>query len=469
MAARCSRDGCGYRPAVRVAEALGTVTRGARYLNGGRACDAPAGLSTPSSQYTGDFFRGALLMMSATVVSAGFGFVFWLLAARLLPEAAVGRDGALVATLIALAGAAQLNLAATLPRFLPQLREQAERVVLWAFGVSSLASLVLALGFVVIVPTLTDSLETAGDEPLLFVVFTAGVVLMTLMAVQDAALAGVRQARWLPIEQLLYNGLRVAVLALAVIADIHHAIMLAWVVPLLAVLPLSGRLLFARALSAHKTRPRQGETATPALSRVVLARFVAADSLAFLLRQAAIAAMPLLVLAYVGPAEAAAFTLPFALVLAFDMVFLGAATSLTVEGAQHGARLDALLDELIRRFLLPTLAVALVLALAAPLALLPFGSTYVSDGADALRFLALASAVRALLVLTEVLQRLRGLLRPVLAFSAIALVGVAVLGPLLIDAHGVTGGGAAWLLAHMLAAVAVAPIAIRTLKEMRGR
>jgi len=403
--------------------------------------------------------------MSGTVVSAGLGFVFWVVAARALSEAEVGRDGALVATMVALAAASQLNLAATLPRFLPQLRGQASRVVLTALGACSLAGLVLAAAFSLVVPSLTDSLETAADEPVLFVLFTAGVVLMTLMAVQDAALAGVRRARWLPVEQLIYNGMRVAALVLAAVVGLDHGIMLAWVVPLALVLPLSARLLFADALPAHAAREREGDTATPALTHAVLARFLAADSIAFLMRQATTAAMPILVLAYVGPVEAAAFTLPFALVVAFDVVFFGAATSLTIEGAQHGARLAELIRELIRRFLVPTLVVAVLLAVAAPVALLPFGSDYSSDGAAALRFLALGSAVRAVLVFTEVLQRLRGFLRPVLAFSAIALIGVAVLGPLLIDAHGIAGGGAAWFAAHALAALAVAPIGWRTLQE----
>ena len=424
-----------------------------------------------SPSFTGmtPFFRGALLIMSGTIVSAGLGFVFWVVAARVLPQAEVGRDGALVAAMVALAAASQLNLAATLPRFLPQLRGHASRVVGMALGVCSLAGLLAAVTFSLVVPSLTDSLENAGDEPALFILFAAGVVLMTLMAVQDAALAGVRRAGWLPVEQLIYNGLRVAALVLAAIIGLDHGIMVAWVVPLVLVLPISARLLFTGALPAHAAREREGDTATPAFTRTLLARFVAADSVAFLMRQATAAVMPILVLAYVGPVEAAAFTVPFALVIAFDLLFFGAATSLTIEGAQHGARLGVLIRELLRRFLVPTLAIAALLAVAAPVALLPFGSDYSSDGATALRFLALGSAVRALLVLTEVLQRLRGFLRPVLAFSAIALIGVAAMGPPLIDAHGIAGGGAAWFFAHALALAAVAPIGWRTLQEALKR
>ena len=244
--------------------------------------------------------------------------------------------------------------------------------------------------------------------------------------------------------------------------------MLAWVLPLVLVLPVSARLLFAKHCPSTLHARARGRSPRHA-SRTVLARFLAADSAAFLMRQATAAIMPILVLAYVGAAEAAAFTLPFALVVAFDMVFAGAATSMTIEGAQHGARLGTLIRELVRRFLFPTLAVCLLLVAAAPLALLPFGGDYSSDGATALRFLALGSAVRALLVFTEALQRLSGYLRPVVAFSAISLIGVAVLGPLLIDAHGVAGGGAAWFAAQALAFVAVAPIAWRTLQEALKR
>ena len=101
-------------------------------------------MTLPPATDTSHFFRGALLIMGATLVSASFGLVFWIVAARVLSETEVGRDGTLVASLTALAGAAQVNLAATLPRFLPQLRDQARRVVLTAFGVCSLVALALA-------------------------------------------------------------------------------------------------------------------------------------------------------------------------------------------------------------------------------------------------------------------------------------------------------------------------------------
>jgi O-antigen/teichoic acid export membrane protein len=403
------------------------------------------------------------------MVSAGLGFVFWVLAARMLPQTEVGREGALVTALVALAGASQLNLAATLPRFLPQVRTGAARLVKLAFALCAAAALVIATLFAVIVPSLSDSLASASDEPALYTLFVTGVVLMTVMAVQDAALASVRTARWIPVEQLIYNGLRVLVLVLAASLGVAHEIMLAWVLPLIVILPLSAQRLFGAALPAHAARDREGKTATPAVSRRVLPRFLAADTVAFLMRQATAATMPILVLAYVGPVEAAAFTVPFALTFAFEVFFGGAATALTIEGAQHGAQLAGLVRALIRRFLVPTLAIAALLAVAAPIVLLPFGSDYTGEGADALRFLALGTGLRALLIVMEALQRLRGSLGPVVAFSAIPLVGVAVLGPMLIDAHGIEGGGATWFAAHALAVVAVAPFGWRTVQDALRR
>jgi O-antigen/teichoic acid export membrane protein len=204
-----------------------------------------------------------------------------------------------------------------------------------------------------------------------------------------------------------------------------------------------------------------------ALGRRRLFSFVAQDYGGTVLARASTTILPLLVVALLGTQENAYFYVAFTIAVAFDMLFYGVGTSLVVEGANAEHRIRALASLVVRRFTVVLIPGALVIALAAPLILLPFGPDYVREGTSVLRILAIASLFRGAITFYEAVARVRGNGRPILvcelAQMAMLLGGAAALaGPL-----GLEGVALAWLGASAIVCAAVTPSLARLLRPLR--
>jgi O-antigen/teichoic acid export membrane protein len=147
------------------------------------------------------------------------------------------------------------------------------------------------------------------------------------------------------------------------------------------------------------------------------------------------------------------------------MLFYGVGTSLVVEGAFAEHRISALASVVVRRFTVVLVPGAMVLALAAPLILLPFGPDYVREGTPVLRLLAVASLFRGVITLFEAVARVRGNGRSILvcelALMTMLLGGAASL------AHplGLRGVALAWVISSAVVAAAVLPALAKMLRR----
>jgi O-antigen/teichoic acid export membrane protein len=406
----------------------------------------------------------AYSLMANTAVTSLLGFGFWILAARLYPARVVGRDAALIAGLVELSSICQLNLPNALVRFLPRLRATAARALGAAYVVSGIAALVIGTAFILVAPLISDDLRVVMRPASIAAVYVVSLVVWGCFTLQDAALTALRRSYWVPIENGVYGVLKLAALPILLVAGTGHAVFLAWVIPVaLLVLPINW-LLFRRLLPVHVETDRAADSAVMRLGRRRLISFVAQDYGGTVLARASTTILPLLVVAVLGAQENAYFYVPFTIAVAFDMLFYGVGTSLVVEGAVAEHRIRALAATVVRRFTVVLIPGAVVLALAAPLILLPFGPDYVREGTPVLRLLAIASLFRGVITFYEAVARVRGTGRSILAcelaLMTLLLAGTAVL------AHplGLRGVGLAWLGASALVAAAVMPSLARLLR-----
>ena len=76
--------------------------------------------------------------------------------------------------MVTVSSVAQLNLYSGLLRFLPALRETARRSLLRAYAVTTGLSVMLAIGFVLLVPHLAPQLDVLRRDPVTAAAFVAG-------------------------------------------------------------------------------------------------------------------------------------------------------------------------------------------------------------------------------------------------------------------------------------------------------
>lgn len=346
-------------------------------------------------------YRSGYALVANTAGTAAIGVAYWAVAAHLYDRQSLGRSSALVSALVLVSSIAQLNLANTLPRFLPVAYRRAGRLVLYSYGVSSAAALAAGLAFIAVMPRLNAHWQFLSGSPVLADGFVLATVIWGVFALQDAALTGLRRAVVVPVENSVYGVLKL--LLLISVAGMLPAtgIFLSWVLPLVLVVPAINWLIFGRYLRdpdplALGARVRAGE----------IVRFAAVDYVGALLGQLHTNLLPLLVLSTLGAVANGTFYIAWTITSGLSLVAGNFATSLLVEGAAAPHRLAELTrGVLARSTLLMTVGIGALVLAAHPI-LSIYGASYAAAASTLLALLGLSVLPRSLLVLIFTLDRL---------------------------------------------------------------
>ncbi len=407
--------------------------------------------------------RSAYSLMLNVVMNSALGFVFWIVAARLFSSSTVGRDSALLASMLTLSTICQLNLSSAMLRFLPIVKLDLRRTVIAAYLLTAALTALVGTLFVIVAPDLAHNYRFLQDEPGVAVAYVVAATLWGVFALQDAVLTALRRAPWVPVENTTFGVLKIAALPLLLAFGSGHAVFIAWVVPMAMLLLPVNYLIFMKAIPGW---PGRGSESSPVerFGRRGLSRFLAQDYAAGIFLQAASTLLPVLIVALVSSSANAYFYIPFTIVSAFDLLFVNVTSSLTVEGAMAEERFPVLAWNIVRRFRFVLIPGVAVLFAGAAVVLLPFGPRYVQSGTGVLRLLVSASVFRAVVALFVVKCRIEGRASRILAIQASTFALVIGLALVLGSAYGIEGVAAAWLIANGLAGCAVAAPVLRVLR-----
>ncbi len=393
---------------------------------------------------------------------------FWVVAARLYPTAEVGRDTVLIAVMIELSTICQLNMGNGIARFLPDLGKRSRRALGFVLALTGLTALVVGTVFVLIAPHASQQLKYIEDEPALALTFVLTLALWGAFTLQDAALTATRQAPAIPVKNGVFGLLKLAALPLLLAMGATHGIFLAWVLPMALMLIPMNLLIFKWAIPGHVTGEHLRTSSIARIGARRAVRFLTQDYLASIFTQATLTVLPLLVIAILGAEQSAYFAMPFTIVLAFDTFAYGACTSLVVEATLHHESLRALTKLFARRVLTLLIPAAALLAAAAPLVMLPFGSAYAEHGATALRLLLCGSIFRTVIALFSAVSRARGQGKRLASIELALLVLVLGTASPLAQSSGIQGVAGAWLAANAIICLAVIPLLIGFLRQSQG-
>ena len=400
----------------------------------------------------------ALVVNSGT--TAVLGMVFWVLAARRFSVEDVGVGSALVAALSLLATIAQLNLSNVLARFLPTAAGRSTAMLAACSVVTAAAATVVGVAFLVGAGWWAPSLPLVGDGLDLDVWFVAALVTWCLFVLQDGALSGLRRSDWVLVKNVAYGILKVAALALPVVALSSYGVFLAWTVPVIPVVAAIALVMVMRLVPAHVSSP--ASPADPPELREV-ARYAFHDYVVALVGTGLTSALPLVVLEASGAAAAAYFTLAWSIFYSLYLVSRSMATSLLVEGAGDVGRLD---DYSWRALVHTTGILAPLVAgtvLLAPRLMLMFGEEYAAEGSTLLRLLALSALPSAVIVLYSAMERVRRrMLRLVLVTVVINATSLVLIWAVL-QTYGLSEVGLTWLTVQSVAAAVLLGTTMRTM------
>ncbi|MEX0170446.1 lipopolysaccharide biosynthesis protein [Streptomyces sp. LMG1-1-1.1] len=406
--------------------------------------------------------RNGHLLAVSSLVSAGLGSLFWVMAAHWYDDKLVGLSYSALSVTLLLAGVGQLNLADFLVRFVPSAGHHTRRMILTCYAVSTAVSTLAALGFLMLVPVVAPELDflltpvTAGC----FVAATAGYAVFVM---QDGALTAVRRPGWVVAENVVFACVKIGLLGVGAALALHSGILLSWAGALAVSLLLTNFVLLRRAVPQHVRSSTAAERPTGAL------RYASADYLGSLFRMAAYTLVPLIVLNGLGAEQSAYFSLAWIVGYVLYLVARNLGSSLVVEAVRSPGRLVEHAVKVLRHTaLLLGSAVFLVVALA-PQILYVFGAEYAEHGTTLLRLLALSALPNIVVSIAIDLARARRRLRWAVGLQIAMCVLVLGLTKLLLPVMGITGAGVAWLVTMSLLAAPLLIWRSRWLTAAPGR
>lgn len=349
----------------------------------------------------------SLVVLATTVLMAGAGAVFWVVAARLGTPQDVGLAGSLVAAGDSLSLFAQLGLNIAIVRTLPASTRRAADIVTSALVVAC-AGATFALGYALLLPLTSPRLAEVLDSPFVIVGFAVLVAATALNVLTGSVFLAIdRVWSFLRLNGVLMGALKIGlpfVLAGAGAFGLYGAVGLSILCCGVASLAVILR---------HVPGSRR-----PSPSPQLLANrgFAAAGYVTYVLTVLPLLVFPLLVVNALGSAAAGAYFISFQVAMLLNAVVLAVsnATYAETERAEHGRH------AVVRKggFLLIGAAGAgcLAMLVLAPYLLAIFGSHYVDEGTTTLRVLALGAVGAAF--------NYWGMLRLRLAASLVAMIGV---------------------------------------------
>lgn len=395
------------------------------------------------------------LMLMTTVLMAGTGGLFWLIASRLASPTAVGQAGTLASAAEGMGVLAQLGMDVLLIRTL-QTSPRKSTDVAAACAVVAGTAATLALGYLLLLPVISPKLDA---------IVTVAWIPVLCVLVAGSATNQLTDKLFLGIDQMLSNlwvngilmGLLKCALPFALVA-LGGLGLYASVGTAATVAGLLSVVIILRALPGRLLQRPSAEFRGSF-------RFARAGYVSTVLSLLPQMVFPMLILNRLGAAQSARYFIGFQIVTLLNEVVYAIGHSMYAEAERHRQRVRAIVQKAGISLVAAMTAGCLMLVVLSPFALSLFGGDYRSGGLANLRLLAVGSLGLALDYWSAVRLRIAGhhgamILTQVLT-TFLMLGGAFVL----VD-HGIEGVAVAWGAGHLVGG-AVAYLVSRTIAPLR--
>jgi O-antigen/teichoic acid export membrane protein len=340
---------------------------------------------------------------------------------------------------------AQLSLNNVFIRFLPVAGRNTSPLIGYSYLFSAGAAALLSLIFILGIDLWAPALELINTNLGWQLMFGLATITWTIFALQDSALTGLRQAVWVPLENISFALLKIVLLVALAHLIPGEGIFVSWIIPVAISLIPVNLLIWKFLIPQHQaTTLNQSQP----IGWRTITQYAAGNYLGSLFFLGSTTLLPLLVTNLAGATANAYFYPPWMIATGLQLVALNMTTSLTVEGSLAQSNLNAYCRRVIiqtARLLIP---LAAVIFLAAPYVLLFFGQDYAAAGSPLLRWLTLGTLPNVVIALSLSLARIKNQARIVVWIQG-AFCGLGLgLSALLLPHYGITGVGIAWFISQ---------------------
>lgn len=149
-------------------------------------------------------YRNSIYLMGSSLFTALFGFVFWIINARLFSTQDVGIATTMVSTAGFISGFSLLGLKNSLIRYLPQSLTRNNKINT-SFNIVTLVSIILSFAFVVAAPVLSKELTFLRNNLLYLFLFVIFLSSFSLNQIQEGIFVAYRSTGYVLIKDILWG------------------------------------------------------------------------------------------------------------------------------------------------------------------------------------------------------------------------------------------------------------------------
>lgn len=386
--------------------------------------------------------RNSLYLLLGSLATAGFGFVFWIIAARLFDAPTVGIATVLISlsTLISLLSLAGFD--SSFVRFLPKSADK-NSYTNSGIWVSTLLSVVLSALFLAGASFTTPAVREVVSDPLVIVLFIILTAASSLNLLTNSVFLAYRQAKYVLIINLLFNIIKVT-LPFAFIAYGAVGIFAA----------AGGAQLVGLLLSLFVMRKNYGFTLLPSLDRRALQQtfsYTFSIYIGSVLNLAPPTILPLLITGQLGAASTAYYYMAFNIATIIFTIAYSATQSAFAESAHDESQLRASIIKSIKLSSLLIVPALIVTFIFGEYILHVFGEAY-ARAATSLLFILVSSAF--FVTLYSALGAVLKIAHDHVSFIAMNITYACVVtggSALLMSQQGLIGIGYAWMAGNIAA------------------
>lgn len=395
-------------------------------------------------------FANAYALMTNQVVAAGLGFLYWLLAARLYTEDAVGVNSATISTIIYMAALAELSFKSAMTRFVPRAGKDAPRLIGTAFGINLGLAFLVSLFLITVgkrIPLTASLLTSIEIPPILLILAT---MFWSLSYIQDGVLIGMRRAKWVLAKNMALNVSKLVLLVILFRIMPEYGLVASWFVAVPIFVLVASILIFYRFMPDQFALDF---SQTKRITRGELFKSISGDYIGALLSETSTRLLPLLVLHILGERFAAYYYQAWNIATALLLLVTSMTSSFTVEASANMAQLALHSRRILRQMVSLLVPAVAAIWISAPLILNLLGKNYAFESISLLRWLVLATLPYMLNSWYLSYSLVFANVKTIIFVQGLQLIVTISLSYLLMPLYGIVGIGMAWLLAQVVIAV----------------
>lgn len=408
--------------------------------------------------YGVSLYRNAVYLIINSGATAFLGFIFWIVVARLYSTSDVGLGSALLSAVGLLSFIGTLGLGFGIIRYLPGF-DNKTRLLNSSFTISLLASIVVALIFLVGLPFWSPKLMFVWGNLIFLIAFVAFVAVATLSQIVNQTFIGFRRAGFTLAQGIIASLAKLLlVVAFAAIFKVF-GIFASWGLAVAVALAVGLFLFLPQILHLYHPFPSFQRQVTNEMVHFSFANYIGGA-----LQSAPAWILPLMVLNLISAEANAYFYVTWAMAGLLLAIPATISLSLFAEGSYLEERLGGDLRKSLKLIALLILPAIIIVVLLGDKLLLLFGKEYSVEGAKLLWLLAPAALPASVNFLYLGVARVEKKLKTIILVTGATAFGTLVLSYFLLPHLGILGAGVGWLASQTIVALVLAPRLMKRLK-----